>query len=157
IADGGRLVVRGPNVMRGYLLMDNPGELVPPEGGWYDTGDIVEIDDEGYVTIKGRAKRFAKIAGEMVSLAASEAVAASLWPDNLHATVAIPDDKKGEQIILLTDCKEAERSLISQKIKAEGLPDLMLPKTILVVEQVPVLARKIDHVGVCRLVEGKLL
>ena len=158
IADGGRLVVRGPNVMRGYLLVDNPGELVPPEGGWYDTGDIVEIDDEGYVTIKGRAKRFAKIAGEMVSLAASEAVAASLWPDNFHATVAIPDDKKGEQIILLTDCKEAERSLISQKIKAEGLPDLMLPKTILIVEQVPVLATgKIDHVGVCRLVEGKLL
>lgn len=158
IADGGRLVVRGPNVMRGYLLVDNPGELVPPEGGWYDTGDIVDIDDEGYVTIKGRAKRFAKIAGEMVSLAAAEAVAASLWPDNLHAAVAMPDDKKGEQIILLTDCKEAERSIMSQRIKAEGLPDLMLPKTIQKVEQVPVLATgKIDHVGVCRLVEGKLL
>jgi len=158
IKDGGRLVVHGPNVMKGYLLADNPGRLMPPEGGWYDTGDIVEIDKEGYVTIKGRAKRFAKIAGEMVSLTAVEAVAASLWPDNLHAAVAAPDKSKGEQIILVTDSGAAARPEFSRKIKEDGLPDLLLPKTILKVESVPVLATgKIDHVGVGRLVEGKLL
>ena len=76
IDEGGRLVVRGPNIMLGYLKVDRPGELQPPVDGWHDTGDIVTIDDKGFITIKGRAKRFAKIAGEMVSLAAIEALAA---------------------------------------------------------------------------------
>lgn len=158
IKTGGRLVVKGPNVMLGYLLVDKPGVLVPPKDGWYDTGDIVEVDEEGFVTIIGRAKRFAKIAGEMVSLTAVEAVTASLWPDNLHAAVSVCDDKKGEQIILVTDCKEVERSAISKKIKADGLSDLMLPKSIMKVNEMPVLVTgKIDHVSVGRLVEGKLL
>ncbi len=158
IKTGGRLVVRGPNVMLGYLLADNPGVLVPPKDGWYDTGDVVEVDEVRYVTIIGRAKRFAKIAGEMISLTAVEAVVASLWPDNLHAAVSRADKKKGEQIILVTDCKDAERKAISKKIKALGLPDLMLPRTIMKVDDVPVLATgKIDHIGVGRMVEGKLL
>ena len=158
IKTGGRLIVRGPNVMMGYLLVDKPGELVPPKDGWYDTGDIVEVDEDRFVTIIGRAKRFAKIAGEMVSLTAVEAVTASLWPDNLHASVAVPDKKKGEQIILITDCQSADRKSISKKIKSQGLPDLMLPRTIMKVEEVPVLATgKIDYTGVNRLVEGKLL
>ena len=121
INTGGRLVVRGPNVMLGYLLVDNPGVLVPPKDGWYDTGDIVEVDEERFVTIIGRAKRFAKIAGEMVSLTATEGVVASLWPDSLHAAVSVPDDKKGEQIILVTDCTDVDRSAISKKIKANFL------------------------------------
>ncbi|WP_204602403.1 acyl-[ACP]--phospholipid O-acyltransferase [Paremcibacter congregatus] len=159
---GGKLLVRGPNVMKGYLLYDNPGVLVPPENGWYDTGDIVEIDGEGYVAIKGRAKRFAKLAGEMVSLTAVEAVVAALWPDNLHGAVALPDEKKGEQIILLTDGKAVTKEAISKKIKADGLQDLMLPKMIMTVENFPVLGTgKIDYVEVGRVVaqklEGKLL
>ncbi len=158
IKSGGKLVVRGPNVMKGYFLAHSPGELLPPKNGWYDTGDIVEVDEEGYVTIIGRAKRFAKIAGEMVSLSAVEAVAASLWPDNLHATVSVPDDRKGEKIILVTDHEGAEREALSGKIKTDGLSDLTLPKTIMKVNQVPLLATgKIDYVGVSRLVEGKLL
>ena len=72
IEGGGRLYVRGPNVMLGYYLSKHPGVLIPPDQGWYDTGDIVEIDDGGFVTIKGRVKRFAKIAAEMVSLTAIE-------------------------------------------------------------------------------------
>jgi acyl-[acyl-carrier-protein]-phospholipid O-acyltransferase/long-chain-fatty-acid--[acyl-carrier-protein] ligase len=75
IEDGGRLYVRGPNVMLGYLRGENPGQIEPPAAGWHDTGDIVAIDRDGFITIKGRAKRFAKIAGEMVSLAAIEALA----------------------------------------------------------------------------------
>jgi len=94
IEEGGRLWVRGPNVMLGYLLTEAPGVLQPPPDGWYDTGDIVAIDAAGFVTIKGRAKRFAKIGGEMVSLTAVEAAVARLWPNARHAVVNIPDARK---------------------------------------------------------------
>ena len=85
VDEGGRLFVSGPNVMLGYLRVENPGVLEPPPEGWHDTGDIVTIDAQGFVTIKGRAKRFAKIGGEMISLAAVEALAGELWPDALSA------------------------------------------------------------------------
>ena len=84
VEDGGRLFVDGPNVMLGYLRADKPGVLEPPPDGWHDTGDIVTIDEQGFVTIKGRAKRFAKVGGEMVSLAAVEMLAGDLWPNNVH-------------------------------------------------------------------------
>ena len=80
VDEGGRLYVRGPNVMLGYLRAENPGVLEPPPEGWHDTGDIVTIDAQGFIAIKGRAKRFAKIGGEMISLAAVEALAGELWP-----------------------------------------------------------------------------
>src|SRR5215475_8051827 len=91
VNDGGRLQVRGPNVMLGYLRAENPGVIEPPLDGWHDTGDIVAIDGDGFVAIKGRAKRFAKIGGEMISLAAVEALASELWPDAQSAVVAEPD------------------------------------------------------------------
>jgi acyl-[acyl-carrier-protein]-phospholipid O-acyltransferase / long-chain-fatty-acid--[acyl-carrier-protein] ligase len=98
INPGGRLEVRGPNVMLGYLLQDAPEQLQPPQTprghGWYDTGDIVSIDEDGYLTICGRAKRFAKIAGEMVSLTTVEALASNVWPGVGHAVVTLPDPKK---------------------------------------------------------------
>ena len=96
IETGGRLHVRGPNVMLGYLHETAPGVLEPPEDGWYDTGDIVSVDGAGFVTIVGRVKRFAKIGGEMVSMAAAEALAASLWPEAQHAVISLPDPRKGE-------------------------------------------------------------
>ena len=77
--------------MSGYLRSDRPGIVQPPEEGWHDTGDIVHIDGEGFVTIAGRAKRFAKIAGEMVSLAVAERVASAAYPDWRHAVVALPE------------------------------------------------------------------
>ncbi len=145
---GGRLRVRGPNVMTGYLTVDAPGEIVPPEGGWHDTGDIVQIDDEGFLAIRGRAKRFAKIGGEMISLAAVEAYAASVWPDNAHAVVAVEDTRKGERLILITDHEGAEREPLCEWAKLHGVSELQLPKHIVCVDALPVLGTgKLDYVA----------
>lgn len=154
---GGKLIVRGPNVMKGYLRAENPGHLEVPEGGWYDTGDIVEIDEEGYVKIAGRAKRFAKIAGEMVSLTAVEGILSKLWPDDGHVVVSLPDDKKGEQIIHITTCKDITKEMIRDGIKSDGHSDLMAPKTILIVSEIPLLGTgKIDYVSAQKLAEEKV-
>jgi acyl-[acyl-carrier-protein]-phospholipid O-acyltransferase/long-chain-fatty-acid--[acyl-carrier-protein] ligase len=153
IAEGGRLHVAGPNVMNGYLLAGRPGELAPPASvfgpGWHDTGDLVEVDAEGYVFIKGRVKRFAKIGGEMVSLTAVEELAGRLWPDNLHAAASLPDPQKGERIVLLTDFAGAERALLMEHLRKEGYGEIYLPKTVYAVEAMPILATgKIDYQGV---------
>ena len=146
IPDGGRLVVAGPNVMLGYLREGAPGVLEPPPGGWYDTGDIVALDAEGFVTIKGRAKRFAKIAGEMVSLAAVEAQAARLWPDFRHAALAFPDPRKGEQVILLTDNPAGTAEALLSDAHALGIAEVMVPRTVLPVREIPLLGTgKVDY------------
>jgi acyl-[acyl-carrier-protein]-phospholipid O-acyltransferase / long-chain-fatty-acid--[acyl-carrier-protein] ligase len=137
IHEGGRLHVRGPNVMRGYLDPDAPGQIQPPAGGWHDTGDIVTVDD-GLVTIRGRAKRFAKVGGEMISLAAIEAMILGLWPDSSHVVVALPDPRKGEQIVLITDKSDADRDVLLAHAREQGFPELWVPKAILI-SSVPVL------------------
>ena len=145
IHDGGKLVVRGPNVMLGYLLADKPGILVPPEGGWHDTGDIVTFDQQGRVAIKGRAKRFAKLAGEMISLAAVETMISSLWPEHNHVVVSLPDPRKGEQLVLVTDRPTADKASLLAQARAEGFPELWVPKAIMVVSTIPVLGSgKVD-------------
>jgi acyl-[acyl-carrier-protein]-phospholipid O-acyltransferase/long-chain-fatty-acid--[acyl-carrier-protein] ligase len=121
ITEGGRLCVRGPNVMLGYLSADKPGRIVPPEGGWHDTGDIVTIDD-GFVTIKGRAKRFAKLGGEMVSLAAVESMISGLWPGQNHVVVSLPDPRKGEQLVLVTEKPDADKAQLQDAAKRQGFP-----------------------------------
>ncbi|MBM3618141.1 MAG: AMP-binding protein, partial [Alphaproteobacteria bacterium] len=156
IDEGGKLIVRGPNVMRGYLLADKPGQLQPPADGWYDTGDIVKIDSDGFVHILGRAKRFAKIGGEMVSLAAVESYLSKLWPETPHAVVAIPDDKKGEQLVLFTEKKGAERAAILEYARANGIQELSIPKTVKVIEKMPLLGTgKVDYPAVQKLVSQK--
>ncbi|MEG3619052.1 acyl-[ACP]--phospholipid O-acyltransferase [Magnetovibrio sp. PR-2] len=156
INDGGRLVVRGANVMKGYFLADNPGVLVPPDGGWYDTGDIVSIDEHGFVKIQGRAKRFAKIAGEMVSLGAVEELAHKVWADNRHAAVTQPDPKKGEQVVLVSDFENANREDLLKAAKAQGIAEIMVPKTILSVDELPLLGSgKTDYPAVKSLAEAK--
>lgn len=147
IEKGGRLSVRGPNVMLGYLRAENPGVLETPEGGWYDTGDVVSIDDAGFVTIQGRVKRFAKIGGEMVSLTAVEAFIHTVWPDAPAAVIALPDARKGEQIVVLIERPDADRSALLAPAKAAGLTEIQLPRVILHVDKVPVLGTgKTDHV-----------
>ena len=149
VDEGGRLKVSGPNVMLGYLKVDKPGVLEPLVDGWHDTGDIVTLDSEGFISIKGRAKRFAKIAGEMVSLAAVEVLASECWPDALSAVASLPDPKKGERLVLLTEQKDATRPEFQRFAKSKGAAELMLPAEVLVVPAIPVLGSgKLDFVGV---------
>jgi acyl-[acyl-carrier-protein]-phospholipid O-acyltransferase/long-chain-fatty-acid--[acyl-carrier-protein] ligase len=156
IEEGGRLYVCGPNVMLGYLKADRPGVLVPPEEGWHDTGDIVTIDREGFVTIKGRAKRFAKIGGEMISLTAVESLASELWPNSQSAVVTEPDPRRGERLVLVSEEKSATRAAFQAYAKARGASDLMAPAEVMVVDKLPVLGSgKADLVSVARLVTDR--
>jgi acyl-[acyl-carrier-protein]-phospholipid O-acyltransferase/long-chain-fatty-acid--[acyl-carrier-protein] ligase len=148
VAEGGRLYVSGPNVMLGYLRADKPGAIDPTPDGWYDTGDIVEIDAQGFITIKGRAKRFAKIAGEMVSLAAVETLASAAWPAAEHAVVAIPDGRKGERLVMLTTEPNAQREALLKQARTRGATELSVPTAFLRVDKLPLLGTgKIDYVG----------
>jgi len=149
VDEGGRLFVKGPNVMLGYLRADKPGVLEAPPDGWHDTGDIVAIDEQGYVTIKGRAKRFAKIGGEMISLAAIEMLAAELWPDNITAVTAIPDARKGERLIMVTDKTGATRAEFQAYARSKHASELMLPAEVLVLDKLPMLGSgKVDQLAV---------
>ncbi len=154
VEEGGRLHVKGPNIMLGYLKVDKPGVLEPVIDGWHDTGDIVTIDATGFITIKGRAKRFAKIAGEMVSLAAVEVLASECWVAAISAVASVPDLKKGEKLILVTNKKGATRMEFQAFAKSKGASDLMVPADIMVVDSLPVLGSgKLDFVGVAELVK----
>ncbi len=139
IPNAGRLVIRGPNVMLGYIKADNPGVIVPPADGWYDTGDVVSVDQDGFISIKGRLKRFAKIGGETVSLAVVENCASALWPDHCHAAVAVPNGRKGEQIVLVTTNPEASRHDLIGWAHNHGVPELAVPRRIVHADAIPVL------------------
>jgi acyl-[acyl-carrier-protein]-phospholipid O-acyltransferase/long-chain-fatty-acid--[acyl-carrier-protein] ligase len=154
VEEGGRLFVRGPNVMLGYVKVDRPGVLEQPPEGWHDTGDIVTIDAQGFVAIKGRAKRFAKVGGEMISLAGVEMLAADLWPLALSAVVAVPDLRKGERLILVTQKKDATRAEFLAFAKHHGASDLMIPAEIMVMDKLPLLGSgKVDLVSLGNLVK----
>ena len=156
VEGAGRLHVRGPNVMLGYYRAENPGVLEAPEEGWHDTGDIVAIDAQGFIAIKGRAKRFAKIGGEMVSLAAVEALANEIWPDDPSAVATMPDARKGERLVLVTEKKDAARASFLTHAKSRGASDLMIPAEIVVVDRLPLLGSgKIDYPAVTGLVRGR--
>ena len=116
----------------------------------------MEVDKGGFVTISGRAKRFAKIAGEMVSLTAVEALASKVWADAQHAAVAIPDERKGEQIVLMTTQHQADRQAILQQAQRDNMSELIVPRNIMHVVAVPVLGTgKTDYVTAQSLVEDK--
>jgi len=133
--------------MLGYLRSEKPGVLEAPADGWYDTGDIVAFDADGFVTIKGRAKRFAKVAGEMVPLGAVEDFVAKLWPDEQHAIVTLPDAKRGEQLVLVTERTDANRATLAAAARDAGLPEIFVPRAIVPVPKVPILGTgKIDYV-----------
>jgi acyl-[acyl-carrier-protein]-phospholipid O-acyltransferase / long-chain-fatty-acid--[acyl-carrier-protein] ligase len=154
ITDGGRLYLRGPNVMAGYMSPDDPDRVEPLPDGWHDTGDIVDIDPEGYIAILGRVKRFAKIGGEMVSLSAVEGLVAAVYPEARHAVVAVADSKKGEKLVLVTDRGDADVTRLAEWAREHGAPELAIPKKIVRVGELPVLGTgKTDYVAIQTLVE----
>ena len=151
IEAGGRLFVRGPNVMKGYLRSSAPGVLEPPVDGWHDTGDIVTVDDQGFIRIRGRVKRFAKVGGEMVSLAVVENCASAIWPDNMHAAATIPDPRKGEQVVLLSDAEAVNRPDLLAWAQNHGVSELAVPRKVFHVEEIPVLGTgKVDYGSVSK-------
>lgn len=152
---GSCLHVKGPNIMAGYLRAEKPGVLEPPEDGWHDLGDIVTVDDDGFITILGRAKRFANISGELVSLAAVEAFAATIWPDHAHAVTSVEDTRKGEQLVLVTDCADADRTQLVKNAKEHGIAELMIPKKVVLTEVLPMLGTgKIDYEAITELAQS---
>lgn len=155
IKDGGRLFIRGPNVMLGYMRTSAPGIIEPLPDGWHDTGDIVAIDEDNCIRIQGRVKRFAKIGGEMVSLAVVENCANAIWPDDMHAAAAIPDPRKGEQIVLLSTAASANRAEMLAWAQSHGVSELAVPRKVYHVNDVPILGTgKVDYGAVGKTVNA---
>ncbi|HKD54267.1 MAG TPA: bifunctional acyl-ACP--phospholipid O-acyltransferase/long-chain-fatty-acid--ACP ligase [Steroidobacteraceae bacterium] len=158
IENGGVLHVRGPNVMKGYLLHERPGVLQPPcsiGNGWYCTGDIVALDADDFVHIRGRSKRFAKIAGEMISLEVVERLATAAAPGLAHAATTRSDAAKGEALVLFTTAPALGREQLLAAARSLGAPELAVPRIVKCVSAIPVLGTgKTDYVRLKQMAEG---
>jgi acyl-[acyl-carrier-protein]-phospholipid O-acyltransferase/long-chain-fatty-acid--[acyl-carrier-protein] ligase len=158
IEDAGVLHVAGPNVMKGYLLYEKPGVIQPPKSihdGWYSTGDIVHIDADDFIHIRGRVKRFAKIAGEMISLEVVERIASAASPGFLHAASTRSDAAKGEALVLFTTDPGLRREQLGAAAKSSGAPELAVPRVIQVLDEIPLLGTgKTDYVQLKKMAEG---
>lgn len=160
IDQGGTLHVRGDNLMLGYLLHDQPGILRPPQSdlgpGWYDTGDIVDVDADGYVHIMGRMKRFAKVAGEMVSLEVVEKIAAIASPKHQSAASTQTDGHRGELIVLFTDDPQLKREHLQAAARQSGQPEIAIPRKVYMVEKLPLLGSgKRDYVTIKKMADER--
>ncbi|MDR3352680.1 MAG: bifunctional acyl-ACP--phospholipid O-acyltransferase/long-chain-fatty-acid--ACP ligase [Zoogloeaceae bacterium] len=158
IERGGELHVRGPNLMNGYLRYERPGVLETPKTengpGWYATGDIADIDDDGFLRLVGRVRRFAKIAGEMVSLESVEALARAAVPEGGHAVVSQADSRRGEALVLFTTNAALKREHLQTEARRAGLPELMVPRKIVHLAALPLLGTgKTDYVALKRSLE----
>ena len=145
----GRLYVKGKNVMTGYLKNDKANnKYLVEDQGWYDTGDMVEITEDGFLKIVGRLKRFSKISGEMVSLTAVEEALIREFGDRKEiAVMAVADERKGEKLIIVTNNKELDARTARDKLKARGFSDLACPKDVRFLKEIPKLGTgKVDYV-----------
>lgn len=153
ISEGGKLLVKGPNLMKGYLI-HNQGFI--PREEWYDTGDVVTMDEEGYMTIQARLKRFAKVAGEMISLNQIEQFAAQCYGSPGFFAVSIPDERRGERVILFTTEADAQEMELAQYIRTAKQSNLLIPQKMIYIEEVPVLGSgKTDYVRLTEMAKGK--
>ncbi len=157
IEDGGLLHVRGPNVMLGYLRAEDPGRIEPPSSvfgpGWYNTGDVVSFDERGFLTIRGRAKRFAKVAGEMVSLEVAESIAAAVSPRAQHAALTVEEPGRGDLIVLVSEDSGLRREQLLQAARARGLPELAAARRVVHLAKLPLLGNgKKDYVTLSRMI-----
>lgn len=164
ITQGGLLQVKGPNIMLGYYLFDNPGIIQPPladlgnqenGAGWYSTGDIVQVDADGFVHILGRVKRFAKVAGEMVSLESVEQIANRASPEHQHAASTQTDAQRGENILLFTTDANLVREALQMAARELGHPELAIARKIIPLPELPLLGTgKMDYVTLKNMAEA---
>ena len=168
IEKGGKLIVSGPNIMLGYYYASDPGaysfprhifaDKTRPSGNWYDTGDIVDIDEDGFIKIVDRVKRFAKVGGEMVSLQAVEGYIHKLYPDHIAGIVAIPDARKGEQLVLVSQNPNFSKQDLTKFFRENGYPEIALPKYVINDQELPLLGTgKIDYVKLKQLVKEAIV
>lgn len=123
----GLLLVRGPNVMKGYLNHpEKTGEVI--KNGWYVTGDIAKVNTDGFITITDRLSRFSKIGGEMVPhIKIEEAIQKALnSSEQVCAVTAVADDKRGERLVVLHTVDVDANTVIDQ-LRKSGLPNLWIP------------------------------
>jgi len=139
----GRVLVSGDLVMKGYL--DDPeATMRAVRAGWYDTGDLGYIDEDGFLWLAGRMTRCVKVGGEKVSLwSVEEALGRALPPGEACCVVAVPDEKRGSRIAAVVTCDVDERA-VARELSKE-LPRVAIPKTFVSVDEIPMLgSSKVD-------------
>jgi acyl-[acyl-carrier-protein]-phospholipid O-acyltransferase/long-chain-fatty-acid--[acyl-carrier-protein] ligase len=146
------LHLKGPNIMLGYYRHDQPGTIEPPSSifgpGWYNTGDVVDVSGSGLIRVVGRVRRFAKIAGEMVSLDSIEEIAVEASPGHRHAAVLRTESASGETTVLFTTDPELTRAMLMQAARTRGGQELAVARRIVCVPEIPLLASgKTDYVS----------
>ena len=160
----GLLKIKGPNIMLGYLNQpEKTAELI--QDGWYNSGDMAVIDDDGFIRITGRVSRFSKIGGEMVPhILVEQEIAKILEEDQgeehevLCAVTSVPDIKKGERLIVLHRPLKKSVREITDRLQAAGLPNLFIPSSdgFILVESIPMLGTgKLDLRAVKLMAEEK--
>lgn len=151
IKAGGQLLVKGPNIMKGYLIH---GKGFQPADEWYKTGDLVDVDVDGYLSIKSRLKRFAKIGGEMVSLNLVEELASQCYGHSDFASVTVADQRKGEKVLLYTSDKSVRLEQLRAYLAEKKYSPLLLPASIQFMEKLPLLGSgKTDYVTLKQIAE----
>jgi acyl-[acyl-carrier-protein]-phospholipid O-acyltransferase/long-chain-fatty-acid--[acyl-carrier-protein] ligase len=159
IDTGGVLHVRGANNMLGYLR--GPGQIEPVRSefgdGWYDTGDVATLED-GFIALHARMKRFAKVAGEMVSLELVERIAGTVRPQATHAAVAVRESGRGETIVLFTEDRTLSRDDLRAAWRSAGAPEVAVPRRVVSLDKLPLLGNgKKDYVTLGRMAHEEAL